>query len=156
MSRCGADACISKCTTRFAMMPPLAIPTHATPRPRRPPDPRPCRIPPVGSGRVIEASAVSVRRAGTTHASARGEPLPDQRDSPAGVERPPDAERVWVQQVLVLRGPDSLPQSGDGRDAEGGGDKPRHDTVPGPFLGGGPQLLHHGRYDEPDPNQPEQ
>jgi hypothetical protein len=28
--------------------------------------------------------------------------------------------------------------------------------VPGPFLGRGSQLLHHGRYDEPDPNQPEQ
>src|SRR6478736_130423 len=30
MSRCGSDACISKCTTRFAMMPPLATGTHAT------------------------------------------------------------------------------------------------------------------------------
>src|SRR3954468_13345875 len=109
MSRCGSDACISKCTTRFAMMPPLAIPTHATPTPRPPPDPRPRRIQPVGSGRVIEATAVSVRRAGTTPASARGEPLPDQRGSPAGVERPLHAERLWIQQVLVLRGPDPLP-----------------------------------------------
>src|SRR3954451_23486891 len=71
MSRCGSDACISKCTTRFAMVPPLAIPTHVTPVPPRPPDIRPCCIQLLGHGKCSDGLGVPGMRIAFTGQDTR-------------------------------------------------------------------------------------
>src|SRR3954452_21282627 len=132
MSRCGSGGCISKCPTRFSIMPPLVASSHVTPGAAMSSRDRSSSLS-VGFLSCNRETAVLVRRAGTTPAQP-----PGTAGGPAN--QPCSASSrlrtvVGFQQVLVLGGRDPLPQPGEGRDPEVVGDEAGHDTAPSPVLG---------------------